>query len=139
MALEKLDVYWPILILMGFGVVLVVGALVVSKIISPQKPTELKMQAYECGEDPVGNAWALFNMRFYVIGLIFIIFDVESALMFPVISVFKKMNEIGRGGLVLVEIVIFLFVLIAGVAYCWRKGDLDWVRSFQTPDKEKES
>ena len=116
MALEKLDVYWPILILMAFGVLLVVGALIVSKIISPQKPTELKRQAYECGEDPVGNAWALFNMRFYVIGLIFIIFDVESALMFPVVSVFKKMNEIGRGGLVLVEIVIFLFVLIAGVA-----------------------
>ena len=139
MALEKLDVYWPILILMAFGVLLVVGALIVSKIISPQKPTELKRQAYECGEDPVGNAWALFNMRFYVIGLIFIIFDVESALMFPVVSVFKKMNEIGRGGLVLVEIVIFLFVLIAGVAYCWRKGDLDRVRSFQTPDKEKES
>ena len=75
MALEKLDVYWPILILMAFGVLLVVGALIVSKIISPQKPTELKRQAYECGEDPVGDAWALFNMRLYVIGLIFIIFE----------------------------------------------------------------
>ena len=49
------------------------------------------------------------------------------------------MNEIGRGGLVLAEIVIFLFVLIAGVAYCWRKGDLDWVKSFQTPEDEKKS
>jgi NADH-quinone oxidoreductase subunit A len=70
------------------------------------------------------TAWSFFNMRFYVIGLIFIIFDVESALMFPVAVIFKKMNEIGRGGLVLVEIMIFLAVLISGIAYCWRKGDL---------------
>ena len=139
MALEKLDVYMPILILVAFAILLVVGALLVGKVIRPNKPNDKKKQAYECGEDPIGNAWSLFNMRFYVVGLIFIIFDVESALMFPVVAVFKKMNEIGRGGLVLAEIVIFLFVLIAGVAYCWRKGDLDWVKSFQTPEDEKKS
>ena len=121
MALEKLDVYMPILILVAFAILLVVGALLVGKVLRPNKPNDRKKQAYECGEDPIGNAWSLFNMRFYVVGLIFIIFDVESALMFPVVAVFKKMNEIGRGGLVLAEIVIFLFVLIAGVAYCWRK------------------
>ena len=139
MLTTNMDIYIPVVVLAALGVLMVAGALIVGHFLRPKNPNKLKNQPYECGEDPVGDAWALFNMRFYVIGLIFIIFDVESALMFPVVSVFKKMNEIGRGGLVLVEIVIFLFVLIAGVAYCWRKGDLDWVRSFQTPDKEKES
>ena len=53
--------------------------------------------------------------------------------MFPVAVVFKKMNEIGRGGLVLVEISIFILVLVSGIAYCWRKGDLDWVKSWNMP------
>ena len=87
MALEKLDVYMPILILVAFAILLVVGALLVGKVLRPNKPNDRKKQAYECGEDPIGNAWSLFNMRFYVVGLIFIIFDVESALMFPVVAV----------------------------------------------------
>ncbi len=74
-------------------------------------------------------------MRFYVVGLIFIIFDVESALMFPVAAAFRSMADIGRGGIVLVEVLIFLFVLVAGIAYCWSKGDLDWVKSFQLGDQ----
>ena len=128
MALEKLDVYWPILILMAFGVLLVVGALVVSKIISPQKPTELKRQAYECGEDPVGNAWALFNMRFYVIGLIFIIFDVEVVFLFPWAAVYQQFIEQGDGLLVLIEVLLFILILLVGFAYVWVKSDLDWVK-----------
>jgi NADH-quinone oxidoreductase subunit A len=56
--------------------------------------------------------------------------------MFPVVSVFKKMQEIGNGGLILIEILIFLFVLIAGIAYCWRRGDLDWVKSYHLDNKK---
>ena len=133
MSSYNLDVYMPVAILMVVSALIVVGALVVGYFIRPHNPTEVKLEAYECGEAPVGTAWSHFNIRFYVVGLIFIIFDVESALMFPVTAVFKKMNDIGRGGLVLVEILIFLSVLISGIAYCWRKGDLDWVKSFQTP------
>jgi len=133
MSSNNLDVYQPVVILMAVAALMVVGALLVGRFIRPHNPTELKTEAYECGEVPVGSAWSHFNIRFYVVGLIFIIFDVESALMFPVAVVFKKMNEIGRGGLVLVEVLIFLSVLISGLAYCWRKGDLDWVKSYQTP------
>lgn len=131
-----LDVYTPVIILLAIGAIAVFGALLVGKLIRPHNPGELKEMAYECGEAPIGSAWSHFNMRFYVTGLIFIIFDVESALMFPVAVVFKKMNEINRGGLVLVEILIFLAVLISGIAYCWRKGDLDWVRSFRAPQND---
>lgn len=128
---QNFDVYIPVVLLMAFAVVAIFGALLVGHFIRPHNPTPLKQMAYECGESPVGSAWSSFNVRFYVVGLIFIIFDVESALMFPVATVFKELNEIGKGGVVLVEILIFLAVLISGIAYCWRKGDLDWVKSFQ--------
>ena len=128
---QNFDVYIPVVLLMGFAIIIIMGALIVGRFIRPHHPTELKQTAYECGELPVGSAWSFFNVRFYVVGLIFIIFDVESALMFPVVTVFKELNSIGKGGIVLVEILIFLAVLVSGVAYCWRKGDLDWVKSFQ--------
>ena len=135
MSSYDLDVYMPVIILMGIGVIMVVGALLVGALVRPQNATELKEQAYECGENPLGEAWSSFNVRFYVVSLIFIIFDVEGALMFPVASVFKKFNEIGEGGVVLGSFLLFILILTVGVVYCWRKGDLDWVRSFQLDEK----
>ena len=102
-----------------------------SVVLAPKKPSHLKSTPYECGELPVGSAWSMFNVRFYVVGLIFIIFDVESVLMFPVASIFKELNEMGQGGYALIIFLSFISVLIEGIAYCWRKGDLDWVKSFQ--------
>jgi len=136
MSLGSLYVYTPIVILLIAGVVFVLGVLLLGLLVRPGKPTPLKQQAYECGENPVGKAWSSFNVRFYIIGLIFIIFDVESALMFPVAAVFRRMSELGNGALVLIEVLLFLFVLIAGIAYCWRKGDLDWVKSYVVNDVE---
>ncbi len=131
MASYTLDVYMPVVILMTLGVLLVVVSVFLAQIIRPFKPSALKEQAYECGEDPVGTAWANFNVRFYVVSLIFIVFDVEGALMFPVASIFKKFVEIGEGGVLLGSLLIFIAVLVFGIIYCWAKGDLDWVRSFQ--------
>lgn len=115
---------------MGFGIALVAGVLIAGRLVRPKKPSELKQMPYECGEAPQGEAWVSFNVRFYVIGLIFIIFDVESALMFPVAAAFKKLNELGLGGVVLIELLLFITVLVVGLAYCWRKSDFDWVKSF---------
>jgi NADH-quinone oxidoreductase subunit A len=117
--------------LASMAVIMVVGALIVGKLVRPHNPTELKLQAYECGEDPVGNAWANFNVRFYVTALIFIIFDVESALMFPVAAVFKQFVMAGSGAVVFLSLFLFVSVLIQGVIYCWSKGDLEWVKSFR--------
>lgn len=133
----NLDVYMPVLILVAFAVVMVVGALVVGILVRPNNPNDLKLSAYECGEEPVGTAWSNFNIRFYVIALIFIIFDVEGALMFPVAVVFKKFNDIGEGTVVFASLLLFISILIEGVVYCWKKGDLDWVRSYQMPETEK--
>ena len=133
---HNLDVYMPVLLLAGFATIMFVGALLVGKLLRPHNPTELKLTPYECGEEPVGTAWSNFNVRFYVVALIFIIFDVEGALMFPVAAVFKKFVEMGNGGVVLVVLLLFVSVLVEGVVYCWKKGDLDWVKSYQVKDEE---
>ena len=131
-----LNVYMPVLILMGIGAIMVLGAILVGSLLRPNKPNKLKTTAYECGEAPVGTAWSNFNVRFYVVSLIFIIFDVEGALMFPVAVVFRDFNKIGAGGVVVGSFLIFILVLILGVVYCWNKGDLDWVKSFQPSHKK---
>lgn len=130
MSTLNLDVYMPVVILIALALLVAGGSLFLGSLIRPHNPNKLKETAYECGEEPVGNAWANFNVRFYVIALIFIIFDVESALMFPVAAVFKRFNEIGLGGVLLGSVFTFVLILVAGLIYCWKKGDLDWVKSF---------
>ncbi len=137
MTSAQFDGLMPIVIMMGIAVLLFLGGHFVSVLLAPKKPSQLKSTPYECGEQPVGSAWSMFNVRFYVVGLIFIIFDVESVLMFPVASIFKEMNEMGNGGYILLIFLSFISVLIEGIAYCWRKGDLDWVKSFQASLKQK--
>ncbi|WP_034728717.1 NADH-quinone oxidoreductase subunit A [Bacteriovorax sp. BSW11_IV] len=137
MASYNLDVYMPVLILMALACITVFGALFIGMFLRPSNPTELKQTPYECGEEPIGSAWSNFNVRFYVVALIFIIFDVESALMFPVASVFKKFVDLGMGGAVLGSFLLFIGILAGGIVYCWKKGDLDWVRSYQVSETVK--
>lgn len=131
----QFDGLMPIVILMGLAVALFVGGHFASVLLAPKKPSHLKSTPYECGELPVGSAWSMFNVRFYVIGLIFIIFDVESVLMFPVTSIFREMTERGDGFYILDILLSFIAILVMGIAYCWKKGDLDWVKSFQVSVK----
>lgn len=101
----------------------VIAALIFSRIIHPKSKAPDKLKTYECGEVPVGDSWIQFNNRFYIIGLIFLIFDVEIVFLYPWAIVFKDI-----GMLALVEMFIFIFILIIGLAYVWVKGDLDWVK-----------
>jgi NADH-quinone oxidoreductase subunit A len=127
----------PVIILIALAIIMFVGAIgVVGKLLRPHKPTPLKETPYECGEAPVGSAWSNFNVRFYVVSLIFIIFDVEGALMFPVAAVFKDFVAIGAGGVVLGSLLLFILILASGLVYCWKKGDLDWVKSFQLSEDQ---
>ena len=137
MASDNLNIYMPVIILMAFGLIMGIGAILIGTLLRPKDPHPLKEMPYECGEAPVGAAWSNFNVRFYVVSLIFIIFDVEGALMFPVAAVFKKFNEIGAGGVILGTFLLFILVLVLGVVYCWSKGDLDWVKSFQLSHREE--
>ena len=129
------DGLMPVVIFMVIAVVLFWGGHFASVLLAPKKPSHLKSTPYECGEQPVGSAWSMFNVRFYVVGLIFIIFDVESVLMFPVATIFREMIDMGEGGYALLVFLSFISVLIEGIAYCWKKGDLDWVKSYQVSVK----
>ncbi|MFN8096362.1 MAG: NADH-quinone oxidoreductase subunit A [Vicinamibacteria bacterium] len=97
--------------------------LVLWKILRPERQDEEKLTTYECGEEPVGNAWIQFNIRFYVFALIFIVFDVEAVFLLPWAAVFKSL-----GPLAYVEGLVFIAILVVALAYVWRKGDLAWVR-----------
>ncbi|MFY7993093.1 MAG: NADH-quinone oxidoreductase subunit A [Bacteriovoracaceae bacterium] len=136
MTSTNFDGLMPIVIFMGLAIALFLGGHFASVLLAPKKPSVLKSTAYECGEEPVGNAWSMFNVRFYVVGLIFIIFDVESVLMFPVATIFRELNDMGQGGYALIVFLSFISVLIEGIAYCWSKGDLDWVKSYQVSMKK---
>lgn len=107
-------------------------AFFIVRLIAPRKPSPEKLTSYECGEEPTGSAWLPFNSRFYVIALIFLLFDVEMIFIFPWAIVFGS-HEISAsdprwGGLALTEMFIFLGILILGLAYVWAKGDLDWIK-----------
>ncbi len=84
--------------------------------------------SYECGEVPEGSAWVKFNVRFYVIALIFIIFDVEVIFLFPWAVIFQDLISSGFGMLAFIEMFLFVLILVVGFAYVWVKGDLDWVK-----------
>ncbi|MBY0516048.1 MAG: NADH-quinone oxidoreductase subunit A [Bacteriovoracaceae bacterium] len=137
MTSTQIDGLMPVVIMMIAAVVLFVGGHFASVLLSPKKPTLQKNTPYECGEVPVGTAWSAFNVRFYVVGLIFIIFDVESVLMFPVATVFNQLVKEGNGIFILVEFLVFIVILITGIVYCWKKGDLDWVRSYQVSSQKQ--
>ena len=105
------------------GIVMVAIPLVISWLVAPSNKTKDKLEVFECGEDPEGSAWLKFNMRFYIIALIFLIFDVEVVFLFPWAVVFKDL-----GMLAMVEMGIFLIILSVGLAYVWVKTDLEWVK-----------
>jgi len=86
---------------------------------------------YECGEKPIGHAWYNFNPRFYLIALVFVIFEVEIAFMYPVASVYRFFIEKGQGMLAFLEIFVFVAILAVGLAYVWAMGDLEWVKGLK--------
>ena len=85
-----------------------------------------KLAIYECGEPTIGQAWIRFDIRFYTVALMFVIFDVEIALLFPWAVVFREMTEAGRGWIAFLEAGTFIAILMAGLIYVWARGDIDW-------------
>ncbi|SRR5579883_924344 len=105
------------------AIIFIAGGLVTSKLLRPKNPNKLKLASYECGEDAIGGSWVKFNIRYYVVALIFILFDVEILFLFPWALVFKPM-----GWLAVAEMFTFIGILVVGYIYVWAKGDLDWAR-----------
>jgi NADH-quinone oxidoreductase subunit A len=111
----------------------VVAAMTVSRLIRPSRPNDEKLSTYECGEESIGNAWGQFNARFYIIALIFILFEVEIIFLFPWATVFGNKDLIAEteglwGWFSLVEMFLFISILVLGLAYAWSKGFLGWIK-----------
>lgn len=110
----------------------IVVALAAGRLIRPKSTSAATAETYECGEAPVAQAWFNFNPRFYIVTLIFIVFDVEIAFVYPVAVVLKRWVAAGWGWFAVAEIGLFMAILLLGLAYVWRKGDLEWIRTVRS-------
>ena len=104
-----------------FGAVLVLVMLGVAAVLRPTKPSATKQLTYECGVDPVGSGWSQSYVRYYVFGLLFVIFDVEAVFIFPWAIILEDLGVFG-----LVEMLVFIGILLLGLVYAIRKGVLRW-------------
>jgi NADH-quinone oxidoreductase subunit A len=121
-----------VLVFMILGGAFVGVNLLIGRLLRPNNPQTRKLSTYECGEPAPGRAWVNFNIRFYIIALIFIIFEVEIAFIFPVATIFRNWIEQGQGLFAFVEIALFIGILFIGLIYAWAKGDLEWVKKVTT-------
>lgn len=113
--------YFPILLFFIIALAFGIGSLVAGKLLRPRRPYREKLIAYESGVQPFSDARIPFPMRYYVITMLFVIFDIETVYLYPWAVVFK---DIGLYGLI--EMVFFIVVLLIGFVYAWRKGALEW-------------
>jgi len=117
-----LNQYLTVAIFLLGGIAFVLVTLSVAKLVRPARPSDLKLQNYECGEAPIGSSWIQFNVRFYIFALLFVIFDVETVFIFPWAVIYHSLGWFG-----FIEMTIFLAILIYGLIYAWKKGVLKWV------------
>jgi len=119
--LTPLQTYFPIgvvlLVAVGQGMLL----LTLANVLGPRRPSLVKAAPFECGSEPVGSARDRFGVKFYVVALLFIVFDIEAVFLFPWGALF---TELGWAGYV--EMAMFVFTVVLGLVYVWKKGVIDW-------------
>jgi NADH-quinone oxidoreductase subunit A len=97
------------------------AALIIAGFLSPKKPNPIKNSTYECGMETVGVSWIQFKVQYYIYGLVFLVFDVETVLLYPFAVAYKQVALYG-----VIELVLFVLILTSGLLYAWRKGALEW-------------
>ena len=133
-----------VLVFTVFAAGFVVANLLIARILRPKSTSEPgKLAIYECGEPTIGPAWIRFDIRFYTVALMFVVFDVEIALLFPWGVVFRDLVAEGQGVLAIVEAGTFIAILMVGLVYVWARGDIDWSKTKPTkvavePDVRRE-
>jgi NADH-quinone oxidoreductase subunit A len=133
-----LSEFGEILIYLIAGVVFITSVLLVSRLIRPHRPNAEKLTTYESGEEPISTAWTQFNVRFYIVALIFILFEIEIVFLFPWATIFAKKEFIVQtngawGWFSLIEMLVFVLILALGLAYAWVNGFLDWIKPVPKP------
>lgn len=132
--------YLNVLVFASVGLVFVFANLIVASVVRPKRKSEAGLETYECGEETIGSAWIQFDIRYYTVALVYVIFAVEIAFLFPWALVLGDAVRgtgaaagAGIGAFALVEGILFIAILFLGLAYVWAKGDLDWVLSWDSP------
>lgn len=132
--------FGAVLVFAIVAVAFALGGITASRLVGPKLPNPEKASIYECGERPIGVAWFNFNPRFYLVALVFVIFEVDIALTFPVVTVYREWVAASPmlGWVAFVELFLFTAILVVGLAWVWAHGDLDWVKnlnagSYQAP------
>jgi NADH-quinone oxidoreductase subunit A len=136
-----MEILLSVTLFVAFGAAFVFLNLAVGALARPRIPNPEKSAVYECGEPTIGTSWVQFDLRFYIVALVFLIFDVEVALFYPWAVAFGSATELAARlgtdvtslrAVALVDMLFFFGVLLVGFAYLWRFGYLDWVRSAAT-------
>ncbi|HEX8249068.1 MAG TPA: NADH-quinone oxidoreductase subunit A [Pyrinomonadaceae bacterium] len=123
--------YLPIVVMFVVAAGFAASQILVTQLIGPRKRTATKLMPYECGKDPVGSAHDRFSVKFYMVGVAFLLFDIEVLFLIPFAVAFKSLmrDEISGaafGTIAFIEVMIFIATLIAGLVYVWKKGVFDW-------------
>ena len=113
--------YWPIIIYIAVAIAFGVFTISVGYLLRPSRPDPSKLSPYECGCPPVGDAREKFSVRFYIIAMLFVLFDLEAVFMYPWAITFDSLGMRG-----FVEMLLFIFILLVGYLYAWKKGALEW-------------
>jgi NADH-quinone oxidoreductase subunit A len=121
MTSNYLDNYGPLLLMFILAAVLSGALVVVSALVGRHKPSREKDQPYECGISPTGDARAPVSVHFYMVALVFILFDIEAIFLYPWALVYRELKVFG-----FVEMLLYIIILFAGYIYLWKKGALDW-------------
>jgi NADH-quinone oxidoreductase subunit A len=116
-----MDGFLPILIMLGLGVGFAAGSVLLSQFVGPRRPTPEKLAPYECGMPPVGDARERQSVKFYLVAMIFLLFDIEVAFLYPWAMAFRALSWVG-----FVQVLVFFGLLLVGYVYVWRKGAFDW-------------
>ena len=135
---QILSGFGEVLLFIVAGIIFILVTLLLSRLIRPNRPNTQKLSTYESGEEPQGLAWVQFNLRFYVIALIFLLFEAEIIFLFPWATVFAKKELMEQtngawGWFALIEMILFILILALGLAYAWVNGHLDWVKPEPKP------
>jgi NADH-quinone oxidoreductase subunit A len=139
---QYLSGFGEILIFIIGAALFVIVAFITSRIIRPNRPNPEKLSSYETGEEATGPAWTQFNIRFYIVALIFLLFEVEIIFLFPWSTVYGRTELIEQtdglwGWFSMIEMLIFILVLALGLAYAWVNGYLEWVKPNPNPTEYK--
>jgi NADH-quinone oxidoreductase subunit A len=138
-----MSVLLSITLFVAFGVAFVFANLLAGRLARPRLPNPEKLAVYECGEPTIGSSWVQFDLRFYIVALVYLVFDVEVALFYPWAVAYGSATEIAAQAgqnisaaalraAALIDVLVFFGILLVGFAYLWRFGYLDWVRSAAT-------